>query len=230
MARMYARLLLLVSTLWLATPLLAADFGIIQDTAERYARLQTRDLPGQVGITVGQLDVGRLPPCNIHEAYTPPGTRPSGRTHIGVRCLGPNIWSVLVPVQISVTGTYIVAARPLASGQVIGEDDLILQNGDLNSLPAGTIGSPAGAIGKTLRNALAAGQPLRANLLTQPQVIRQGQAVRVISRGSGFAVSSEGKAVHSAGDGQPVQVRMPSGQVVSGTARADGSMEILIKD
>jgi flagella basal body P-ring formation protein FlgA len=150
----------------------------------------------------------------------------SGRTHIGVRCLGPNVWSVLVPVQIAVTGNYVVTARPLAAGQTVQAGDVATLSGDLAALPNGVLSSPADAIGKTLRNALHAGQPLRDDQLIAALVVRQGQSVRVISRGEGFAVSSEGKALANAAAGQVVQIRMGSGQTVSGVAQDDGSVEV----
>lgn len=204
----------------------AVDFDPLLDTAERYVRLQTQGLPGKVSITLGKVDVSRLPPCSAHEAYAPPGTRMSGKTHVGVRCLGPNIWSVLIPVQISATGTYVSTARPLIAGQVIAAGDLVTSTGDLEALPPGIISEPSAAIGKTLRNSLTAGQPLRSNQLIAPIVIRQGQTVRVISQGAGFMVSSEGKALTNAAEGQVVQIRMSSGQTVSGLAKSDGSIEI----
>jgi len=220
-------LFLLLALLLASASARAAETDIVLDTAERYVRLQTQGMPGKVKITVGQLDVERLPPCTAHEAFTPPGTRLSGRAYIGVRCLGPNVWSVLVPVQIAVTGNYVVTARPLGAGQNIQEGDVTVLSGDLSTLPSGVVGSAAEAVGKTLRNAVAAGQPLRNDQLLAPQVIRQGQTVRVISRGEGFAVSSEGRALNNAAEGQVVQVRLSSGgQTVSGIAQADGSVEI----
>ncbi|HEX6733243.1 MAG TPA: flagellar basal body P-ring formation chaperone FlgA [Azonexus sp.] len=207
-------------------PATAAETDVVIDTAERYVRLQTKGLPGQVKITMGRLEVDRLPPCSAHEAYTPPGSRLHGRTHIGVRCLGPNVWSVLVPVQIAVTGNYVVTTRPLGAGQSIQEGDVAVLSGDLSTLPTGIVGATADAVGKTLRNSLAAGQPLRSDQLVAPLVVRQGQSVRVISRGAGFAVSSEGRALTNAAEGQVVQVRMNSGQTVSGIAQADGTIEV----
>jgi flagella basal body P-ring formation protein FlgA len=199
----------------------------VSDVAERHARLQTQGLPGKVTIAVGKLDPRtQLPPCTAHEAFTPPGARLWGKTHVGVRCLGPNTWSVLVPVQITVTGHYVTTARPLAAGQVLQAGDLVAVPGDLATQPAGVVTDPAAAVGKTLKNSLAAGQSLRADQLLAPLVIRQGQTVRLISKGPGFSVSSEGKAINNAAEGQVVQVRMSSGQVVSGVAKADGSAEI----
>lgn len=219
----YASLLLFIA---FTSLLHAAETDVVIDTAERHVRLQTQGMPGKVQITMGKLDVSRLPPCSAHEAFSPPGARLSGKSHVGVRCLGPNIWSVLVPVQISVTGSYVMTSRPLAAGQAVTAADLTVLSGDLSTLPTGVVTDPKSAIGKTLRNSLGAGQPLRGDQLLAPLVIRQGQTVRVISQGTGFAVSAEGKAMNNAAEGQLTQVRMSSGQTLSGVARADGSVEI----
>lgn len=210
----------------LARPLLAADSAAVLDSAERYVRQQTQGLPGKVTITMGNLDVSRLPACASHQAFSPPGTRLSGRTYIGVRCLGPANWSVLVPAGIAVAGSYVGTLRPLAAGQTVQASDLVSLSGDLNSLPTGVVTDPASAIGKTMRISLGAGQPLRSDQLLAPLVIRQGQSVRVVSKGAGFAVSAEGQAINNAAEGQLAQVRMASGQTVSGIAKADGSIEI----
>lgn len=215
-------LLLLAST----TSLRAAESDVVIDTAERYVRQQTIDHPGKVKIRMGQLDISRLPPCSGHEAFLPPGTRLSGKTYIGVRCIGPNIWSVLVPAQISIIGEYVTTSRPLKAGHTISPGDLSILNGDLATLPGSVITDPQSAIGKTLRNSVSSGQPLRGDQLLAPLVIRQGQTIRVISRGNGFSVSAEGRALNNAAEGQLAQVRMNSGQTVSGIAQADGSVEI----
>lgn len=204
----------------------AAEMDPVMDTAERHVRLQTQGLPGKVSIRMGKLDTTRLPPCSAHEAYTPPGARMMGKTSVGVRCLAPNAWNVLIGVEIAVVGNYVTTARAILAGQPIQPGDLHVLTGDVSSLPTGIIADPASALGKTLRNSLGAGQLLRSDQLISPMVIRQGQSVRVISKGAGFAVSGEGKAMNNAAIGQLVQVRMNSGQTVSGTARPDGSVEI----
>lgn len=204
----------------------AAESDPIIDTAERHARFQAQGLPGKISIRPGKIDATRLPSCSAYEAYTPPGARMIGKTSVGVRCLGPNIWNVLVPVEISVTGNYVTTARSILAGQVIQSSDLHVLSGDISGLPTGIIADPASAVGKTMRNSLGAGQPLRSDQLVAPMVIRQGQSVRVISKGNGFSVSAEGKAINNATEGQITQIRMNSGQTISGTARSDGSVEI----
>ena len=145
---------------------------------------------------------------------------------MGVRCLSPNAWTVLIPAQIAVSGNYVTTSRALIAGQTIQAGDLATLSGDVSNLPSGIVNDPASAIGKTLRNSLGPGQALRIDQLLAPLVIRQGQTVRVITNGSGFSVSAEGKAINNATIGQLVQIRMESGQTVSGMARADGSVEI----
>lgn len=223
---MLLRFILFISLTIFGNPVFAADTQIILDTAQQHLRLQTRSQSGSATITMGHFDGSRLPPCTTHEAFTPQGSRLIGKTSVGVRCLAPNAWTVLVPAQIAVTGNYVTTTRALIAGQTIQASDLTSISGDVSNLPTGVISDPASAIGKTLRNSLGAGQSIRSDQLLAPLVIRQGQTVRVISIGPGFSVSAEGKALNNAAIGQLIQVRMESGQTVSGTARADGSIEI----
>lgn len=220
------RALILICLLFNSLISLAMESATILDTAEQHIRLQTKGLPGKITITMGQFDASRLSPCTMLEAFTPQGSKIVGRTHIGVRCLAPNSWTVLVPAQIAVAGNYVTTSRPLIAGQVINESDLVTLSGDVSHLPAGVVSAPSDAIGKTLRNSLGAGQPIRFDQVVAPIVIHQGQTVRVISTGTGFSVSAEGKAVNNAAVGRTVQVRMNSGQTITGTARADGSVEV----
>jgi flagella basal body P-ring formation protein FlgA len=205
---------------------MAADSAMILDTAEQHIRLQTKNHPGKTTITMGQVDASRLSHCSALEAFTPQGSKIIGRTHIGVRCLSPNSWTILVPAQIAVAGNYVTTSRPLIAGQVISASDLVTLSGDISNLPTGVASDPTTIIGKTLRNSLGAGQTIRLDQLVAPLVIRQGQTVRVISTGNGFSVSAEGKAINNATVGQAVQIRMNSGQTITGTARADGSVEM----
>lgn len=220
---MMIRLLFLLS--FFCTSIASAnDAGLILQVAEQHLRQQTQ---GQSAtITMGQLDSSRLPACTAMEAFTPQGGKLIGKIHVGVRCLAPNSWSILVPAQIAVNGNYLVTSRALLAGQVIQAGDVQLQSGDLARLPTGTINEVSRAIGKTLRNSLGAGQVVRNDQLLAPLAIQQGQTVKVIYRGSGFSASSDGVAMNNAAAGQVVRARMPSGQTISGIATEDGNIEI----
>lgn len=218
-------LLLLCPLLVLGRPLAAADSAAVLATATEHLRLALAAQP-ESSFSLGRLDASRLPDCRQYEAFLPPGTRLLGRTTVGVRCLAPARWSVLVPAQIAVTGNYVTTGRAIAAGQTIGAGDLLSVSGDIAQLPTGTLRDPAQAVGKTLRQSLAAGQPLRAEQLQAPLTVRQGENVRVISRGEGFAASAEGQALNNAAAGQPARVRLGGGQIVGGTAQEDGSVVV----
>jgi len=199
----------------------------LSTTLDQYLRTQTQGLPGQVSYSVGPLDQrAQLAPCSAFEPFLPPGSRLWGKTNVGVRCLAPSAWTVYVAVQVRVSGSYLLTARQLTAGQVVSAPDVRTQSGDLCALPASVLTDPAQAVGKTVRNGVAAGQPLRGDLLIAPWAVQQGQSVKLLSSGTGFTVSNEGKALNNASEGQIAQVRTAAGQVVSGVARAGGIVEV----
>lgn len=211
-------------SLFAAGTLWADDSQRIRTTAEQQARQIASGQAGDIHIEADPVDSSNLPPCPRLEGYTPPNTRSIGRIHVGVRCLEGASWSILVPVRIAVFAEYVTTRRALIAGRAIQAGDLARQNGDIGKLPAGAVLAPEQAIGKVLRNSVGAGQPLRSNQLLAPLVVRQGQNVRVVSQGPGFAVKADGKAINNAASGDLVRVRMPSGKTVSGIAQNDGSI------
>ncbi|HEX8988938.1 MAG TPA: flagellar basal body P-ring formation chaperone FlgA [Rhodocyclaceae bacterium] len=199
----------------------------VRKAVEDYLRVQTQGLPGQVSFTIGAIDPNNnLAPCAAIEASQPPGARAWGHTNVTVRCAQEGGWSLFVPVVIHVFADYLVTARPLAQGQAITATDLARQRGDLAELPVGILTEAAQAIGRTAAISIAAGRPLRADMLRQAVAIQQGQNVKIVSRGPGFQVTNEGRALNNASDGQIVQVRLANGQIVSGVARMGGTVEI----
>lgn len=216
---------LLLGLFVLAGPASANE--LVTATVERYLSAQTQGLPGNVSTSVGQLDPRtQLAPCSALEPFTLPGGRLWGKTTVGVRCLGPANWTIYVPVQVKVTGSYVVTVRPIAAGQPLTRDDLSVRQGDLTNLPPSILTDPLQGLGKTLKNGLGSGQPVRGDLLIAPPVIQQGQDVRLVSKGPGFSVSNEGKALNNAAEGQIARARTASGQTVSGIARSGGIIEI----
>lgn len=214
----------------LALPLPAAarqDPAQVKRVVEEFLRVQTKGLPGQASFSVGTIDPNNnLAPCPALEPFLPAGARAWGRTNLGVRCQTEAGWTIYVPVQVKVIGEYFVTAKPLARGQVVGSADLMKRSGDLAELPAGVVTEPAQAVGRTLTASVQSGQILRSDLLRAQFSVQQGQSVKVVSKGAGFQVATEGRALNNASDGQVVQVRTASGQTVSGIARPGGIVEI----
>jgi len=200
----------------------------VKKAVEEFLQVQIKGLPGQASFTIGNIEANNnLIPCSAFDVSLPPGARAWGNTNVKVRCQAENGWSIFVPVRIRVVSEYLVTTRPLSQGQVLVETDLATSRGDLASLPGGGVTEIAQAVGKSIAISVPAGQPLRSDMLRQALVVRQGQGVRVVSKGPGFQVTGgDGRALNNAIDGQAVQVRIGNGHIVSGIARPGGIVEV----
>jgi flagella basal body P-ring formation protein FlgA len=207
-------------------PAFAADSAAIRGAVDEFLRVQTKGLPGKASYSIGNVDAERLAgTCEGFDVSMGSGARPWGKTQVAVRCRG-GTWNLWVPVQIRVVAEYLVAARPINAGQKLTDADVRAQLGELSDLPSGVLMDKEPAIGRAASASLAAGRPLRADMLRQPTVVQQGQSVKIVGTGSGFQVTNEGRALTNAVVGQVTQVRLNSGQILSGVVRADGTIEI----
>ncbi len=143
-----------------------------------------------------------------------------------MRCAGAKPWTLYLQSKITVQGTYYVAARALAPGDVLTAADLTPRDGDLTMLPLAIVTDPSQAVGGTALMRVAIGLPLRQDMLRSASAVSIGQTVRVVAAGQGFTISSEGSVLNNAGPGQQVRVRMAAGQIVTGVVKDAGTVEI----
>jgi flagella basal body P-ring formation protein FlgA len=227
MLAMIAAPLLLTSVALAQSATPHQDPAALRDVVEQYLKRQSAGLPGDVQVSVGQVDARlNLPACLTPEAFSPQGSRIWGKTSVGVRCTAPSPWVVYISAQVKVIADYVASAVPLSQGQVVGTTDIMKIKGDLTALPAGVLTDPQFAVGRTVAMSIGMGSPLRQDSLKLQQVIVQGQAVRVVSTGAGFSVATEARALNNAAAGQMAQARTAGGQVVSGIARNGGVVEV----
>ncbi len=184
--------------------------------------LDRQPLPGggDIEVVVGEPDPRlALAPCARTEPFIPPNARLWGRASLGVRCVEGANWTVYVPIEVRVFAPVQVAARPLGRGVAVEPDDVRVERVDLTRLRGQAIGADESLAGTVTARAIAAGEPLRRDLLRAPPVMAAGDPVKVIVDGAGFVVSTDGKALSAAGDGQAVRVATASGRVLTGIAR-----------
>ena len=188
--------------------------------------LQRNDTPGplRMEVSVGALDTRlRLAPCARVEPYLPAGARLWGRTRLGLRCVdGPTRWNVFLPITVKAFGPAWVLAGNVGTGAVLSEQDAIEAEVDWAAEPAAIVANPKDWVGQTATRPLSAGQALRQNMVRPPSLFSAGSPVQVMVNGGGFSVSSSGKAMAAAGEGQQVRVRMDNGRLVTGTVNANG--------
>ncbi|HEU0189159.1 MAG TPA: flagellar basal body P-ring formation chaperone FlgA [Gallionella sp.] len=215
------------------------DHTQIRNAVASFVQQQTAALPGKVSYQIDEIDRRIvLPKCAELEAFLPAGSQLIGKTSVGVRCNQPlrkeeannrsahtNGWSIFVPVQIRLNLNLLTSAHQLPPGHTLQEQDLASQSTE-TSQPGGFT-DPKQVLGKVLRYGIAAGQVLREDMLRQPYSVMQGQIVQLAVQGNGFSIRSEGVALNNASEGQTVQIRVGSGRVISGVARAGGVVEIV---
>ncbi|MDW8468017.1 MAG: flagellar basal body P-ring formation chaperone FlgA [Burkholderiales bacterium] len=185
------------------------------------------ELPGRVEVSVGPPDARiDLSACARLEPFLPAGARPWGRMIAGVRCVEGPALVAWFPVHVRVFAHAPVAARALAAGTEIAEQDLRIEEVELTREPPGAILDPAAASGRVLARALAPGQLLRPEYLRARQAVQAGDAVRLVLSGPGFSISTDARALGTAAEGQSVRVQTATGRTLTGIARANRVVEI----
>ena len=199
--------------------------GYARPVIEQFLVSQTAGLPGRVRISIDTPLSGDLPPCDALEPFLPSGSRLWGRVSVGVRCNASQPWTRYVQAYIAVIGTYHVATRQIEAGQILFPADTAAREADLTTLPASVIVDSTQLGGMVALNRITLGAPIRRELLRGMSIVQQGQTIKVATRGPGFVVSTEGKAMTSAATGALLQVKIQGGQLISGIVRQDGSIE-----
>ena len=201
----------------------AMAFGASADlTRDARVFLEQQVLPGggEIEVVIGEPDARlTLAPCARFEPFVPVGAKLWGRSSLGVRCVDGANWTVFVPIEVRVWNTVQVAARPIARGRPVTPDDVRIDRVDLTRVSGPIYGAAESLEGNVTVRAIAAGEPLRRDLVRPPPVMAAGDPVQVVYDGNGFAISLDGKALAAAGDGQTVRVTTATGRILTGVAR-----------
>jgi flagellar basal body P-ring formation protein FlgA len=192
----------------------------------RAAMADTGD--ARVEVVPGALDGRlRLAPCEQIEPYLPVGTVPWGHTRVGLRCTsGPVAWNVYLPVQVKVWRRAVVSTVALAAGAELSASSVQVAEVDVAGSHAPVFTDATRLVGRRLVNAVGAGVALRTDNLRVRQWFAAGDKVTLVYKGEGFEASTEGQALNAGMEGQPVRVRVGSGQVLTGLPTGDSRVEV----
>ena len=117
----------------------------------------------------------------------------------------------------------IVATRTIRAQAVIGPDDVTLVAADV----PGALSDPAAAIGLEARVAIYAGKPVHLSDLGSPALVDRNQVVTLIYLSGGLAISTEGRAMGRAAEGEVVRViNLASRTTVSGRVGPEGAVYV----
>jgi flagella basal body P-ring formation protein FlgA len=192
-----------------------------------YLQQETAGINGRVEVSIGDIDPRlQLAPCAQIEPYVPPGTRLWGRALLGVRCVSGARWNTYIPVQVRVFAPALIAARNINAGEEFAPADVRVEEIEWTRQPTGLLTDPAQVQNKIALRSFAPGQTVRAANLRERPVVSSGDQVKITYGGNGFVVSSSGRALAPAIEGQSVRVQTDAGKVLTGTARAGRIVEI----
>lgn len=125
------------------------------------------------------------------------------------------------------TGEVPVAARPLPRGHLLQTQDLAGHTSEPSDLNGQCLLDAGAAVGQLMRQAVRAGERLRATLLEAPVLVHRGAPVAIELRGASFAVRAAGRVLASGSAGARVAAENPaSKRVVHGTVTAPGRVTV----
>lgn len=181
-------------------------------------------------VVVGELDSRlRLAPCARVEPYIPAGMRLWGKTRLGLRCLeGSAKWNVFLPITIRALGAAWVIKGNVAAGATLTQDDAMAAEVDWAEESSPIVGNATQWVGQVATRSLGTGQALRQNMIRPTQVFQAGTQVRVLARGVGFEITTDGQALSAGVIGQSARVRMDNGRVMSGLVLDNRTVKIEI--
>lgn len=138
-----------------------------------------------------------------------------GRQTVKVSCHGGSPWRIYVPVELTRRQQAVVAARPLAAGDVIEASDLSLATVDANQARRQYYTAPGELVGMATTQPLQSGQLITRHNLGINAVVDRGDMVSIRAGMRGFVVDSTGEVQGRAGVGQRVRVKNTrSGKVI----------------
>ena len=191
----------------------------IRQAAERFVRQQIQLSENEtLHVQVRQLDRRlRLPACpEPLQVRLPDGFQLRSRTSVQVQCTaGEASWKLYVPLQLQREVATWVARTTLPRGHTLGRDDL--QRKTIRLALESSVPRLNDLLGKRLRQAVSANQPLHARLLEQPVAVRRGQRVDLVAGAGRVRVRMRGEVLQDARLGEKVRVRnLSSKKVVEG--------------
>jgi flagella basal body P-ring formation protein FlgA len=203
------RTLLIVSVL-AACPVYGAVAGDAEALVARAARAWLADWTRQEKLIDARVDVSVLPnrrpapQCGQAMKVAVVDTSQPSRLRFTARC--PDGAAETYTVRATVHAKVYAALTAIAAGRAIGEGELRRVDADV-ALTPDAVRDVADAIGWTSQRPLRAGQVVQARFLTAGEGVRRGQAVRIVSRHSGFEVAMAGTAMQKGDSGATVRVR-----------------------
>jgi len=128
------------------------------------------------------------------------------------------------------TGPVLVAARDLSYGDGLNQSSIRVEEKTLTDLE-GVLTDPSEAIGAVAVCPIREGDVVRRKHLRAPVLVKRGEVVTLVARGSGFMVSATARSKDSGGAGDWIEVQnLESKQTVTARVVGTGRVEVRLRE
>ena len=152
-----------------------------------------------------------------------------GQVFLTLKCESAKPWVRPGTIYVAVNGRYMVAARALKAGQVLGPNDWRWAEGELSKLADSVLEDPNLVKDLELSRNFQPNSAFRLNDFRAIAVIKTGDQVRVSMVGRAFTIDASGQAMADAPLGATVRVKIADGKIIQGRVVSPGSVEVLLE-
>lgn len=132
-------------------------------------------------------------------------------------------WLALILLPAPALADAVIMTRSLPARATVGPADITTVAADI----PGAATTADQVVGQVLRVAVQAGRPLRADDLTEPEIVARNQLIKLHYAQGGMTIAAEGRALDAGAIGQMVRVmNLSSRGTVQGVVLPDGSVRV----
>jgi flagella basal body P-ring formation protein FlgA len=140
---------------------------------------------------------------------------------------GRQVRNVPLSGKVTVKQEVVKASRKIRPGQIVSSEDVHLAQEQSSQMQRNILTVAEDAVGKKAVRSIQAGQPIAAQMLDDPPVIKKGTRVLIIAGNPMMRVSAGGKAVEDGRLGEEVRVvNLSSGKEIHATVKGPGVVEV----
>jgi flagella basal body P-ring formation protein FlgA len=202
-----------------------SDIERVQRAAEEYAR-QVVAVPdfGEIVLEAAHIDSRlKVSACESGYDLTTSGTAKSSGVTVLVKCPTEG-WQVYVPVRATVTVPLVVASLPIASGQLITENDLSIEFIEQRAYRRQGFYSLDAIVGSKAKRALRAGQVVERKDVC---AVCRGDTVVINATMGEMTITTRGEAMRDGAVGEQVKVKNSKSQrIIDATVSGIGEVSV----
>lgn len=185
-----------------------------------------------VKISVSSLDSRlQLAKCDNFLTYSMKAPRHNARNvtvKTNCRINGKRLWSIFVPVSISIYSQVVVLKDNLPRGHILSSSDMSYQRVNTAGLTSNHITNIDNVVGKQVKRSLKAGAALRSTYVSEADVVKRGDAVALMARSLFLSVDTRATALSNGYIGETIRVRnSQSNRIIDAEVTGPGRVEIV---